>query len=129
MTARPISLVLDTSAVLSFVRSSIHVGEVIAEIADERGLAGIPLPCAVEAAQAAVDVDRLEVLLEHPDTVLLAEDVENWRALAALLPVTGEYSAACAALAAIDAERWVLSSRPELYAGVNDGAIAIPLAE
>lgn len=129
MTDRPVALILDTSAVLSFVRSSIHVGEVIAEAADEQGVAAIPLPCLVEAAQAAVDLDRLEVLAEHPDTVVLAEDPQNWRALASLLPLTGEYPAACAVLAAIDVERWVLSARPQLYAGVNGGAMVIPIDE
>lgn len=127
MTGRSVALILDTSAVLSFVRSSIHVGEVIAEAADEHRVTAIPLPCLVEAAQTAVDQDRLEVLAGHPDTVVLAEDPENWRALASLLAVTGEYPAACAVLAAIDVERWVLSARPQLYAGVNDGALVIPI--
>lgn len=126
---RPVALILDTSAVLSFVRSSMHVGEVIAEVADERGVVAIPVSCLVEAAQHAVDDDQLTLLVEHPDTLVLVEDAENWRALAALVPVTGGYAPACAALAAIDFERWVLSARPELYAGVNGGALVIPIGE
>lgn len=126
---RPVALVLDTSAVLSYVREEIHVGAVLADVADEAGLAAIPLPCLVEAARHAVDGERLTLLVEHPDTMVATEDADNWRALVSLSSVTGEYQAACAALLAIDNERWVLSARPDLYAGVADGALVIPIGD
>jgi hypothetical protein len=44
-----VRLVLDTSAAIAYARSSIHVGEVLAEIADERAVAALPLACLVAA--------------------------------------------------------------------------------
>lgn len=126
---RPVSLVLDTSAVLSYVREEIHVGAVLADVADEQGVAAIPLPCLVEAAGLAVDSDRLALLVGHAGTLVIAEDVENWQALVSLCAVTGDYGAACAALAAIDCERWVLSSRGDLYAGISDGELVVPIGD
>jgi hypothetical protein len=42
VTDRPIRIVLDTSAILAFCRESIHVGEVIAEVADETAWSAYP---------------------------------------------------------------------------------------
>jgi hypothetical protein len=56
-----VTLLPDTSAILEFARQSIHVGEVIAEVEDDKALVGLPLACLVEAAQSAVDVDRLDL--------------------------------------------------------------------
>jgi hypothetical protein len=47
--------ILDTTAVLGYAAGSIHVGEVIAEVADEKATFGVPLPCLVEAARARTD--------------------------------------------------------------------------
>jgi hypothetical protein len=47
--ACPVRLILDTSAIAAFARGSIHVGEVLAEIADEHAVALLPLACLVEA--------------------------------------------------------------------------------
>ena len=41
-TDRPIRLIFDTSAIVAFTRQSIHVGEVLAEVADEHAVAGLP---------------------------------------------------------------------------------------
>lgn len=39
MTDRPIKIIFDTSAITAFTRSSIDVGEVLAEVNDENGAA------------------------------------------------------------------------------------------
>ena len=47
---RPVRLVLDTTAIVGFVRGAVSVGELLAEIDAEHGTAVVPLPCLVEAA-------------------------------------------------------------------------------
>ena len=40
-----VRLVLDTTAVLAYAETSIHVGETIAEVLDEGGRFGVPVYC------------------------------------------------------------------------------------
>ena len=68
---RPIKLVLDTSAILAFTRGSVHVGEPISEVADEGGVSGLPTLCLAAAEWMVDDRDRLHVLIEHPDTIVV----------------------------------------------------------
>jgi rRNA-processing protein FCF1 len=63
---RPIRIVLDTSAILEFARESLNVGEVIAEVDDEKAAFGLPALCLVEANRAAAEDGRIELLLSHP---------------------------------------------------------------
>lgn len=125
MTPVPIRLVLDTSAVIEFTRASIHVGEVLFEIADEGAVALLPLPCLVEAAPAAHDRDRLEVLATHAAVAVFSEEPAQWKPLAAVLDAVGQLDSAFAALAAVDADVAVLSHWPRRYAGVGVDVIAI----
>jgi hypothetical protein len=123
---RPIRLILDRSAVVAYTRGSIHVGEVLAEINDEAGCAAIPLPCLVEAARAAADHSRLELLVDHEATLVLADDPSKWRDLAALRDVVDSHDGVSAALAAIDLDVDILTRTPRLYAGVAGGDLVIP---
>ncbi|HET6950395.1 MAG TPA: hypothetical protein VFI47_08470 [Acidimicrobiales bacterium] len=67
MSGPALRVILDTSAITAFCRESIHVGEVIAEVADEEGAAvGLPVLCLVEATRTVADTDRLELLVNHP---------------------------------------------------------------
>lgn len=130
MTARTVRLVLDASAVVEFTRSSIHVGEVLSEIADEEGAtAALPLACLVEAVHSAVDHDRLEILAAHPAVTVLAGDAHDWRALAELYDLMGRQDTAAAALLALDAATAVLTRQPALYAGVSTPDLVIPIDE
>src|SRR3954471_219485 len=74
----PGPLVLDTSAIAAFARGSIHVGEVLAEIADEDAVALLPLACLVEAVNrqrfTSEEDARLDLLVGHPATEMLADD-------------------------------------------------------
>lgn len=89
MKDRPVQVLLDASAIVAFTRSSIHVGEVIAEVDDEQAAVGLPLLCLVEATRAVADPDRLDLLVNHRATVILADDAADWRALAPLMTSSG----------------------------------------
>jgi hypothetical protein len=124
----PITLVLDTSAAVEFSRGSIHVGEVLSEIADEQAVAVLPLACLVEAAHDAADMARLEILASHQAVIVLPAEPDRWRALAATYDVVGGQDAACAALTALDANAWILTRDPGRYAGLGDG-LTIPIGD
>jgi hypothetical protein len=130
---RPICLVLDTSAVLAFVRQSVHVGEVLVEVDDNAAVAAIPLAylvdlaCLVGAARDAIDHGRLAFLAEHPSTVVVPAEVAGWQTLGVLCGLTGAFAPASAALTAMDAGCWVLTAHPNVYAAVAGGELAVPI--
>lgn len=126
----PFRIVLDASALVEYSRSSIHVGEILAEIADEPdALAIIPLPCLVEAAHQLGDNSHLQVLTGLPSTVVLAPDADHWLEFAAAYDIVGSPDAAHAALLALDAEVPVLTRHPGIYAGMDDGGLTILIGE
>jgi hypothetical protein len=122
---RRIKVVLGTSAIVAFTRGSIDVGEVIAEVDDEDAAAGLPVLCMVEASSVVADGNRLELLVNHPATGVLAPDPGDWQALAAIYDTVGRLDAASAVLAAIDLGCLVLSGRLGLYAGLAGGGPVI----
>ncbi len=126
MSDQPIRVILDTSAIIAYTQWSINVGEVLAEVTDEGGEAGLPVLCLLDAASAAVDSDRLDLLVNHPCTVVLPVS-EDWRSLRAMRDVVGRTDAATAAVWAYDLGVCVLSGQPGLYAGWGDGASVIPI--
>ena len=117
---RPIRIVLDASTILAFTRSSIDVGEPLAEVADDGGLTGLPVLCLAEARWMINDAARLDLLLEHHATTVIPV-AEDWRALAATIGIVGMQDAASAVLAAIDENGYVLTARPGLYGGLAGG--------
>jgi hypothetical protein len=124
-----VNLVLDTSAILGFVRESHAVGEVIREVADAGLLVALPVACMAEAYQAAVTVDLLHVLAANPATVLCSDDPGEWLTLAHLLGLVGDTTSASAALLGVDAGCLVLTARPERYAGIGGGELALPFTD
>lgn len=127
MSERPIRIVLDASAIVRFTLGSIDVGEVLSEINDEGGAAGLPVLCLVRAHRTAADGDLLDLLVNHPATDIVATDGGGWRALAAAYDAVGRLDAASAVLAAIDIGCLVLTGEPELYAVLANGGPVIPL--
>jgi hypothetical protein len=126
---RPIRVILDTSAVLRFVRSgeaSIGVGETIAEIRDEDAGFGVPLLCLAEAWRTGGEEhpELFEVLARDPALVMLSEPAD-WRAVAEAVDIAGRADAAVAALLAIDYDVGLLSTMPALYAGFGDPDLVI----
>lgn len=128
MSGTTVRVILDASAIIAFTRESIDVGEVIAEVADEEGGAvGLPVLCLVEATRAVADTDRLDLLVNHPASVILTPDPASWRALAVTYETVGRLDAASAVLAAIDLGSSVLTGQPGLYAGLAGGGPIIPI--
>jgi hypothetical protein len=127
MTQRPIRVLLDASAIVAFTRGSIDVGEVIAEVADERAAVGLPLLCLAEASRAVADAHLLTLLAGHPASVVCGEEPANWQALAATYAIVGRLDAASAALAAIDQDVSVLTAEPGLYDGLAAGGPVIAI--
>jgi hypothetical protein len=127
MTRRSLRILLDASAIVAFCRESVHVGEVIAEVADEEDAAvGPPVLCLVEGSRAVADTSRLDLLVQHPATTVLTPD-PDWRALAATYDTVGRLDAASAVLAALDLDCHLLSAQPGLYGGIAGGGPIIPI--
>jgi hypothetical protein len=125
-TDRPVRLVLDTSAVLSFTRGSIHVGEPISEVADEGGVSGLPTLCLAAAKWMVDDRDRLQVLTEHPDTVVVPASHDPF-ALGIVETSVGSLDASSAVLTAIDQRAFIMTARPGLYRGLVDSGPIIEI--
>jgi hypothetical protein len=121
---RPVHLILDASAIVAFVRESIHVGEVVAEVDAEDAAVGLPVLCLARARTMVEDVDRLNLLVDHGAAVVLP-DPDDWQALAATLDLVGRWDAAAAALLALDSGLAVLTATPGLYAGLGGGDLTI----
>lgn len=124
MTSRPLRALLDASAIVAFTRESIHVGEVIAEVAEEGRAVGLPVLCLGEAAHAVADLNRLHLLVHNPICTVI-NPVVPWDDLAWAYDSVGRLDAAVAALAAIDADCHVLTAVPGLYAGMPGGGPVI----
>lgn len=129
MSDRPIRLVLDTTAVLAFTRGSIHVGETLAEIVDNQSAAALPVACLAEAHPDAVEPERLAALVAHEATTVIASEAEQWQALGHMYAMLGAFSAASAALIAVDLDCWVLTAQPDLYADVAGGNLSIAVED
>ena len=119
MSDRPVRVVLDTSAIVAYTHGSIDVGEVIAEVDDEYGAVALPVLCLIEAYRVTADRDRLDVLVNHPATVVLDIDPADWRAVADLAGAGGRIDAAVAALLAVDYWATLLTRQSGWYAGMG----------
>lgn len=77
-----VRLVLDTSAILAYAGTSIHVGETIAEVVDEFGKIGVPTACLAEASRLVEPKlsDGIALLTHHPACVILPALEEDWTA-------------------------------------------------
>jgi hypothetical protein len=123
---RPVSVVLDTSAILAFSRGSIPVGDTAAEVDDDGSLIGLPISCLVEARWRLADAGRLSLLVHHRATELIAAP-GDWSALAAALDVAGRQDAASALLAAVLWGCDVLTAHPRRYSALAGGGPVIPI--
>jgi hypothetical protein len=128
---RTIRLVLDTTAVTSWLRGSIAVGEILAEIDEENGAAIIPLWCLIEAGHesAMIDRERLDLLLAHPSTFLITDDAEDWEMLVGLRALTGRADCASAAWLALDLEVDVMTRNPGWYEKVGGGRMVLEIED
>jgi hypothetical protein len=123
---RPMKIVLDTSAILAFTRGSVHVGEPISEVADEGGVSGLPTLCLAAAKWMVDDHDRLQVLTEHPDTVVVHPSRDPF-ALGLVEASVGNLDASSTVLTAIDQRAFIMTARPGLYRGLIDSGPIIEI--
>ncbi|MFC7533057.1 hypothetical protein [Actinoplanes sp. GCM10030250] len=128
---RAVRLVLDTSAVAGWVRGSVAVGELIAEIDDEHGAVLLPLPCLIEAAHntGMLEQAHLEILIGHQAVVVVSDDPADWLALTTLRGLVGSADRASAALLALDAGVDVLTRDASWYQAVAGGRIGLRFQE
>ncbi|WP_285472190.1 hypothetical protein [Actinoplanes sp. NBRC 101535] len=118
---------LDTSAIAAWVRGSLSVGELLAEVDEEGGAVLVPLWCLVEAGHhtATVDRERLELLLAHPATFLITDDAADWELLIPLRALTGRADCTSAAMLALDAGVDVMTRDARWYERVAGGGLAL----
>lgn len=127
-----IRAVLDTSAMLSYARGHVHVGELLVVIADEGAYTGLPTVALLDAYTQVNSTParaRLGVLATLPSVVVLplgSAEAADTAAIAAL--VKGDLGRAHAAWAALDHNAYFLTSEPHLAPSViPDGQVhAIP---
>ncbi len=115
MRDRPVTVVLDCSAIVAYTLRSIDVGETLGEVADGQSAAALPLPCLIEAITESGNSPMLDVLAGLEHTVVVDGDPESWRWLYQAIGLTGSYESATAAVFALDANVPILSARRDRY--------------
>lgn len=127
MTAAAVLIVLDTSAVLAYAATSIHVGETIAEVSDEGAQFGVSVLCLAEAARLLKDDDAsgVELLVQHPHCAVLPVPAEDWRYLAQLTKMLDRADLAVSLGEALDRNAFVLTGEPERYTLPGQGNLPI----
>ncbi len=124
MPERPIRVLLDASAVIAFTDgAAIGVGEIIAEVDEEDGAFGIPVPCLAAAGAEVRDQDLLQLLLAHPACELI--DEPDWRRVAWYLKVLDRYDIAAAVALAEELDVQILTRRPGWYVKLYGGGPVI----
>ncbi|WP_326559679.1 hypothetical protein [Micromonospora sp. NBC_01796] len=120
-----IRLVLDTSAILAYARTSIAVGETIAEVVDEGGRFAIPAVCLAEASRLADDdqTPRLLLLSQHVCAVVTTTPDDEWRVLVEWTRILGRVDLA----AAMAHTTYVLTAEPKAYGDDVDQLPVIPI--
>lgn len=130
----PVRVVLDRSAMLSYARGHIHVGEAISEISeDHEGRIGLPVVAFLQAhVQVAADKDS-RLLLRHlatlPSVSVLPIERRSVEGVAEVAGHTGgDLGGAHAAWAAVELDALCLTAEPESLASVlqPEAIIAVP---
>lgn len=117
-----IRAVLDASAMLSYARGHVHVGELLVMIADEGAYVGLPTVALLDAysrANGAPARARLGVLATLPSVEILPLGAGEAADAATLVLLTkGDMGRAHAAWAALDNNAYYLTSEPHLTPSV-----------
>jgi hypothetical protein len=115
--------VLDSSAMRSYARGHVHVGELLVDIADEGAFTGLPTIALLEA-YAQVNADRpaharLGVLATLPGVAVLPlGSREAARMATTVRLVKGDLARAHAVWAALEYDAYYLTSEPHLTPSV-----------
>ncbi|MGA5302951.1 hypothetical protein ACPCHT_23680 [Nucisporomicrobium flavum] len=128
-----IRAVLDSSAIRSYARGHIHVGEVITEVADESAYVGIPTTALLDAYAHCLGDKiaraRLGVLIHLPGTQVLALDADAALHTAETVPFAhGDLSRAHAVWATLEHTAVYLTAEPDESARLvaEDRIIVVP---
>lgn len=123
-----IHLVLDTSAIIAYAHTSIHVGETIAEVADEDGRFAVPVVCLAEAGRRLLGAEdpRLRLLVQHPHAAVTGVPDDEWELLTEWAVALGRVDLAAAMVEATANGAYVLTAEPEAYGDQKDGPV-IPI--
>jgi len=116
---RQIHLVLDTSAVIAYARSSEHVGETLTQVLENEAAFTAPATVLALAATRA-ELALVDLLTKHQAFQPVELEWTRWPALAASLGLLRRPDAAEALLLALDFDCHVLSGEAELYAPLGD---------
>lgn len=121
-----IRIVVDTSAAVAFAHGSVHVGEVLREIADEHAGFAVPDLCLAKAGSTLPDDawPMLEVLAAHKSRATLAPE-DDWRDLAYAARQVGNIGRAAAMLAAVDHDAYLLTAEPDGYGDSYEHLIGV----
>ncbi|MEV0326900.1 hypothetical protein AB0H63_10675 [Micromonospora echinospora] len=117
-----IRAVLDASAMLSYARGHIHVGELLVDIADEGAYTGLPAAALLDAYSRAADAPalaRLGVLAVLPGVVVLPlGSAEAADAAAVVGLVKSDLGRAHAVWAALNEGAYYVTTEPYLTPSV-----------
>ncbi len=124
-------LVLDASAVRAYTAGSIHLGEVLSEVADEYvpndpadagtgALISVPVAALVAANPTGAALDRVGILLGLPHVTATALLAGGWRRVVTATQLLGGLDRACAALAVDDGRaQMIVTAEPDVYGGLD----------
>jgi len=118
----PVQLVLDTTAIHAY--PSIDVGEIIAILNDDGGRFGVSV-VALAVTSALLGDDTVGVLAANAAFSHLDMAGDEWRRLGTVLKRANDVAVAHAALAARDNGCLIMTTCPELYAGIDDPPIFV----
>jgi hypothetical protein len=111
--------VLDSSAVLSYARGHVHVGELLIEVADEEALVALPVLALLDAYTHIAETDpargRIEVLAALPTIMVLPLERNEAADIAAIIPLAkGDLPRAHTTWAALQYGAYYITVEPEL---------------
>ncbi|MBO4205441.1 hypothetical protein [Micromonospora echinofusca] len=126
---RPVRLVLDRSALLAYVEGSVHVGEPLHEVIQDRNRFGVTAVTAAETLAMVSDAkDRaaLHRLLALDACVVLPTDGRSWHELSYWRTFTGRVDLATTVLASLEYDASILTREDRYGDGSELPVIHIP---
>jgi hypothetical protein len=132
--AGTIRAVLDTSAIMSYARAHIHVGELLTEIVDENAFVGLPAVALLDALARTVGDEsaraRIGVLATIPGVVLLELDRPAAEKVANMVPfVDGDLAQAQAVWSALEHDAYYVTAEPDRAPSILNPAAVLAVPE
>ena len=126
--------VLDASAMLSYAREHVHVGELLTEFGDEGSAAAVPAVTLLEAHARVVDDElatlRLDMLGKLPTTTLLELGRREAQLASHVVPlVKGDLSKAHAVWAALRYRAYLVTAEPAALPSIIDPSTVVVIPQ